>query len=86
MRAFKSENVVIKESDESKIKELLARGFKEIGEDGKLIEDEKQTVVSPDEFDTLKQEKGQLEKENAELKKKLAEANKKLKEATQQSG
>lgn len=69
MRSFKRENVIIKESNDSKIKELKAQGFKEIGKDGKVIDDPKE--VSKTEFNKIKKELESLKKENEALKQEL---------------
>lgn len=73
MKTLRKENVTLRESDEGKIKELLIQGYKFVGKDGKIIEDEKDKTVPLAEFNKVKKENEKLKKDNAALTKQLEE-------------
>lgn len=68
MAVLRKDNVTLKENDQSKIKELKAIGYEEIGKDGKVIADKKDKTVSAKEYDDLTLEHEELKKENTALK------------------
>lgn len=76
MKTLKKDNVFLRESDESKIKELLIQGFKLVDADGKVIEDVKEKTVPIAEFNKVKKEVEKLKKENDALTKQLEELQK----------
>ncbi|MCC2250075.1 DUF5320 domain-containing protein [Virgibacillus sp. AGTR] len=76
---LRKENVVLKEEDNGKIKELKAMGYQETDEHGKVKGKESKTVADAthkktlNENKALKEEIKTLKEENAALKKELEE-------------
>ena len=68
MIILKKDNVILKESDKSRVKELKAQGYKELDEKGNIIVEQSEKTVPLADYNALKDEFETLKKENATLK------------------
>lgn len=71
MISLKKDNVILKESDKSRIKELKAQGFKELDEHGNIIEEQSKKTVPLADYEKLKEENKELKRENTALKRQV---------------
>ena len=80
MTELKKDNVILKESDKSRIKELKAQGFKELDEHGNVIEEQSEKTVPFTDYEKLQREFEELKKENTSLKGQITKLKNELKD------
>jgi len=80
MISLKKDNVILKESDKSRVKELKAQGYKELDEHGNIIEEQSEKTVPLADYEKEQKEIEELKKKNASLKGQVTKLRNELKD------
>ncbi|MCT1577954.1 hypothetical protein M3E13_16600 [Oceanobacillus kimchii] len=77
MPYFRKDNVVLKENNEGRIKELLAMGYQKADEKGKVLGKKKEETVAKSTHEKVVKENKELKEKVKQLEKEQQEENKK---------
>jgi len=80
MNTLKKDNVILKETDKSKIKELKSQGYKELDQDGNVIDEQSKKTVPLADYKELQKDLEEFKQENTALKGQVTKLKNQLKD------